>query len=116
MDRSPLNDESRRQLWKTLLENFGLVVLTSSHNLDIKKMLKHQEGDVSVAQHNHPTRDAADGQRRKPTENPKSGRQDKGYEEIGLQRIHKKQKHIQHRLLGKKEKSPTQPWRQHIGW
>lgn len=51
MDRSPLNDESRRQLWKTLLENFGLVVLTSSHNLDIKKMLKHQEGDVSVARY-----------------------------------------------------------------
>lgn len=51
MDRSPLNDESRRQLWKTLLENFGLVVLTSSHNLDIKKMLKHQEGDVSVVRY-----------------------------------------------------------------
>ena len=48
MDRSSLNSESKTQLWKTLLENFGLVVLTSSHNLDIKKMLKHQEEDVSV--------------------------------------------------------------------
>lgn len=51
MDRSSLNSESKTQLWKTLLENFGLVVLTSSHSLDIKKMLKHQEEDVSVVRY-----------------------------------------------------------------
>lgn len=51
MDRSSLNDESKTQLWKTLLENFGLVVLTSSHSLDIKKMLKHQEEDVFIVRY-----------------------------------------------------------------
>lgn len=48
MDRSALNGESRKLLWKTLLENFGLVVLTSSNSLDIKKMLKHQNEVVPI--------------------------------------------------------------------
>jgi len=51
MDRSSLNDESKMQLWKNLLENFGLVVLTSSHSLDIKRMLKHQKENVSVVRY-----------------------------------------------------------------
>lgn len=48
MDKSILNNESRKKFWKNLLDNFGLVVLTSSNSLDIKKMLKHQETDFSI--------------------------------------------------------------------
>lgn len=47
-DRTELNSDAKKKLWKTLLENFGLVVVTSSNRLDIKKMLKHRENEVPV--------------------------------------------------------------------
>lgn len=48
MDRTELNSNAKKQLWKTLLENFGLVVVTSSNSIDIKKMLKQSDDKISV--------------------------------------------------------------------